>query len=206
MLGTSIINSYRKKSEALKFCILVGSLTVTILLGRQYFSNIETFVPMINDIALGSKRYSIFQTDRCVGEARLDFAHPNDELWSLKVIGFVNVAKLGQANLEIELSFNSLGQLGGSIFSGNIGDIKFRGGTLGVKPIRILLREPRKFEIPYRGPVLLQKRDNETYSVALPIKKAFKTGESPFKVLESECVNKGDADLVTIPNIFKKQV
>lgn len=201
-----VFNNHPKAKWGLKICFLMASLIGTIYLGRQYFTGLDTFIPVVNNISLGEKSYSIFQGEKCVGEAKVNFSHPNDELWSLKLNGVVAIAKFGQANLEIELSFNSLGQLGGSIFAGNIGDIKFRGGSLGVKPIRIILREPSRLELPYRGPVLLQKNKNETYSVALPIKKAIKTGDSPFKILESECVNKGEAELVTIPSIFKEQV
>lgn len=189
----------------MKFIVFIASLVGTIYLGIQYFNSLEAFVPVVNEITLGKRNYSIYQNKTCVGEASVEFNRPNAELWTLVASGEVNVEKVGKISLEWELSFNSIGQLGASLFTGRVADLSFKGGTLGVKPIRVILREPRSFEISYPGPILLQKR-GEMYSLALPIKRSFKVQESPFKVIQTDCINKGEAKLldVTIPQIFKE--
>lgn len=197
-----MLDNYNKLG---KFVIFIFFLAGTIYLGIKYFNSLETFVPLVNEITLGKRNYSIYQDKICVGEASVEFNRPNEELWTLVMSGKVNVEKVGKVSLDWELSFNSIGQLGASLFSGNIADLSFKGGTLGVKPIRVILREPRNFEISHPGPILLQKR-GEVYSLALPIKKSFKTQKSPFKIIQTDCINKGEAKLldVTVPQIFKE--
>lgn len=188
----------------LRALLSLFSLIITFYLGNEFFRTLDSFVPVVSELFIGEKVYSIYQADRCVGEAKVILDHPNQELWTLSIDGYLVLAKVGDAKLLAELSFNSLGQLGGSMISGSLGNIQFKGGTIGVKPMRVIFREPKSFEVTFKGPVLLNK-NKDKYSIVMPLKKSLRAKNSPFRVKEIECINKGEAELVTIPDIIKEQ-
>lgn len=144
----------------------------------SYFSVIEA----INDesafsaqLKVGQQQYALLDSDRCIGSAKYDFEVGPDSA-KISSNGTFNVQYLSDTHTvtyTIELHFNSIGQLGGTLARVNVGDKFILLGTQRIDPIDVtiksnLLQNDTEFNSRITGPIELKQIESDTYTVRAP--------------------------------------
>lgn len=127
---------------------------------------------IVNDLALGSKHFAIFNDTGCVGRY-LSIFKQSENTFEYSSSGDFNFKLNGSqalATFTLEAQFNSLGQLGASILRLTLAEASISIGTYDINPIKVKLSIvaparsfQRGFTIP--GPVQLKRADKEHYRI-----------------------------------------
>ncbi len=128
---------------------------------------------IVSNIAPGIFNYKIVANDKCIGSVNYEL-DVNNNISAIKSKGDLNVQYLTQKysiNYIFESSFNSIGQMGGTVLKINILDKYIVLGTINIDPIKLtfksnLLDVEKEFSWSIAGPVELKKTTNELYYIS----------------------------------------
>ena len=157
------------------FLIFFAALTTSI----YTFSliNYETLSArtIVSGVQEGQKKYVLSDSGKCIGTLESNLTSQNS-IFIIHASGSLDV-NIGQTKvrptLDLQATFNSIGQLGGSLLRVSIDDSYFSVGSSGIDPMNLKLRSKVRNvevqrEVSVNGPVEMKKQRDGTYRIEYP--------------------------------------
>lgn len=152
--------------------IFLAALTTSIITYSTISLEASGARTFVSGISEGEKDFAVLHKGACIGKISSSLSSQNSIL-VMHASGTVNIAigqNLFSPNLELQATFNSIGQLGGSLLKLSIDNSFISIGSSGIDPMNVKLRTKidtsetqKNFSIS--GPVEMKRGNDGKYSV-----------------------------------------
>lgn len=138
---------------------------------------------MLTGLEAGERTYRLRSQNGCVGSFNLNLKVSREES-SLMITGLIKLAagqNIFTPSVSGEISFNNLGQLGGSVFRITAEGMQVVVGTTGLRKMHLVFKSTignsvNRFDIPVvAGPFTLVREKDGKYQISGPLPESMKT-------------------------------
>ena len=162
----------RNQSALFATILFCGATLLALLSFRQLAANVRQPNDQLFALKSGKHSWQLFdQNTKCIGNINLEFEHSSSSS-SLNASGSVRLkTPAGSIPLDVtvEMNFNDLGQLGGSILRLKSENISASIGSMNVAPVNIRIRHQlsgqnqRVYDLSIPGPIFIEPVSSDTY-------------------------------------------